>query len=68
MSTFMEHIHRDTNTLMLYDDTARWRTVQSDPAPSQQGAPVGQVDARPPASETPEPAPGPGCAVPAGAA
>jgi hypothetical protein len=35
MSTFMEHIHRDTATQVLFDDdAARQRTVEEDSAPS----------------------------------
>lgn len=46
MSTFMEHIHRDIDTLELVDDdVALGRPVEYDLAPTDNGEPVGGVTA-----------------------
>jgi hypothetical protein len=44
MSTFMEHIHRDTDTPPVFDDTAVPRPVEHGRAPSE-GSGVRQRDA-----------------------
>ena len=45
MSTFMEHIHRDTPPWS--ERTALWRPAEYDAAPSEDDGPAGAMDASP---------------------
>ena len=53
MSTFMEHVHRNTDTLPLSDDTALPRPVEFDLAPSDTRGDSAAPQCDAPVSETP---------------
>jgi hypothetical protein len=50
MSNFMVHIHRDTETLRLFDETALRRPTDYDLSPSDDREPVMAADPTPAAS------------------